>query len=656
MIQLITRENLLKMTYHDNLYNMDQTVPKLLKRIAETYPTLGAQYSRDGKGGFDKITFSSLYSHVLNCSAGLLSLNNRRHDHIGIISDNRMEWFQSSLSIMAIGAADVPRGCDATNKEVTYILSFAECKTVFLENEAQTIKILENRKSLPDLTTVILYEPISDLCRAELRAAKISVYSFQEVLARGETFRTKHPGEVEAELEKGTKEEIATIIFTSGTTGEPKGVVLNHINFLCQLPDLEKRISLTPGDRALCVLPVWHSFERLCEYVILNRAAGIVYSKPIGSVLLADFVQMNPTIMPSVPRIWESVYEGIFRTMRKKGGVSLAMFTFFVTLAIVHARCARSCKGTKPIFSLKWRWTEAVLCFVPWLFLSPLRVLGNLLVFKKIQAKLGNSFVGGISGGGALPPNIDEFFWAVGIKVVEGYGLTETAPVVAVRPFVNSIFGTIGRPLSCCEVRIVDDSGYDLPVGVKGTVLVRGKNVMQGYYRRPELTAQVISADGWLNTGDLGFKTLNGEIILRGRKKDTIVLRGGENIEPAPLEMKINESRYISASVVLGQDQRYLGAFIVVNREELLAWSQDNISDYASFAELLEDPQVQKLYEGEISDLVNAKNGFKIFERINRFVLLEKPFEQGVELSAKQEIMRYKLEELYSNQMKKLFV
>jgi long-chain acyl-CoA synthetase len=185
--------------------------------------------------------------------------------------------------------------------------------------------------------------------------------------------------------------------------------------------------------------------------------------------------------------------------------------------------------------------------------------------------------------------------------------------------------------------------------------MIKGANVMKGYYRRDDLTANVLSPDGWLDTGDLGFKTRDGQIILRGRKKDTIVLRGGENIEPLPLEMKINESRYVSQSVVLGQDQRYLGALLVVNRDELVAWAEENAIETGDFADLLSHPQVRKLYEGEIAELVSPKNGFKMFERINRFALLEKPFEPGVELSAKQEIMRYKLDSLYKKEIKGLF-
>lgn len=634
---------------------MDQTIPKLLRRIASEYPELPGQYFRNPSGGFDPVLFRDLYAVVLDYAAGLLSIGHERGDHIGIIADNRKEWFHSSLAIMAIGGADVPRGCDATPKEITYILSFAECRTVVLENEAQVQKILENRESLPLLKNLILLDSSGEAKASAVREAGFALFSYTDIIAAGRDWRSAHPGAVEGELEKGGMNDIATIIFTSGTTGEPKGVMLSHENFLCQLEELPERIGLHAGDRALCVLPVWHSFERLCEYVILVSASSIIYSKPIGSILLADLAKMNPQLMPSVPRIWESVYDGIYRLMRKKGGVSWMLFNFFVNVGIAASRCERKVFGRGPVFSPGQRILDAVVFALPFVLLYPLKALGGLLVFGKIREKLGTSFHAGVSGGGALPPNIDEFFWAVGINVVEGYGLTETAPVVAVRPIGRPIFGTIGKPISCCEVKIVDDAGNELPPGEKGTVLVRGRNVMKGYYRKPELTAKVLSPDGWLDTGDLGFKTLDGEIILRGRKKDTIVLRGGENIEPAPIEMKINESRFIAMSVVLGQDQRYLGALVVVNRDEVLAWAQENGVEEPTFAALLENAYVRKLFETEISELVSSKNGFKMFERINRFELLEKPFEVGVELSAKMEVMRYRLDSLYKKEIKRLF-
>jgi long-chain acyl-CoA synthetase len=634
---------------------MDVTLPRLLKRISSEYPNLPAQYFKDPSGEFESANFSQYWAFALNCAGGLLSLGHGRSDHVGLISDNRKEWPYASMGIMAIGAADVPRGCDATPKELSYILSFSECKTVFLDGFSQAQKIVSSRDSLPLLRTLIFFDIPDEAKLAEVRGAGFDALPFDGFLARGSSWRDAHPGTVEAEIDKGTGDEIATLIFTSGTTGEPKGVMVTHRNFLCQLEELPRRIVLKPGDRAICVLPVWHSFERLCEYVILNAATSVIYSKPVGSILLADIAKMNPTLMPSVPRIWESVYDGIYRQMRKTGGVTWALFNFFVDTAISQSRCGRRVFGREPTYRLSQRISGAILSVLPWLLLMPIKGLGVLLVFRKIRAKLGNSFYGGVSGGGALPPNIDEFFWAVGINVVEGYGLTETAPVVAVRPMDKPMFGTIGKPISCCEARIVDEFGAECPPGVKGTVLIRGENVMKGYYRKPDLTARVLSADGWLDTGDLGFKTRTGELVLRGRKKDTIVLRGGENIEPAPIEMKLNESRFISQSVVLGQDQRYLGALIVVNKDELSSWAKENAIEFSDASGLLKNDQVQKMYEAEVGDLVSGKNGFKMFERINRIALLSRPFETGRELSAKQEIMRYRLDDLYKEEIKRLF-
>ncbi len=634
---------------------MDQTLPKLLKRIAVEYPDVPAQYFKLPSGTFEPIVYGDFYRTVLDYAAGLLSVGHSRGDHIGLIADNRKEWLHSSMAIMAIGAADVPRGCDATAREISYILSFADCRTAILENDSQVQKVLDSRTTLSLLATLIIFDMPDEKRCTELRASGFNLYSYAEMVTKGREYRDGHSGHVEDELEKGQANDTATIIFTSGTTGEPKGVMLSHDNFLCQLEDLPSRIPLDPGDRALCVLPVWHSFERMCEYVILKSASAIVYSKPIGSILLADIAKMNPHLMPSVPRIWESVYDGIFRTMRKAGGITWLLFNFFVGVAILASRLQRRITGQSPSFHKFRRPFDIILCIIPFLLLCPLKALGGILVFSKIRTKLGTSFRCGVSGGGALPPNIDEFFWAVGITVLEGYGLTETAPVISVRTYRQPVFGTIGKPLTCCEVKIVDEHLNELSPGVKGTVLVKGRNVMKGYYRKPDLTAKVLFADGWLDTGDLGYKTVAGEIILRGRKKDTIVLRGGENIEPSPIEMKINESRYIAQSVVLGQDRRYLGALIVVNKDEVLAWARENGFVEDDFSILLENIQVKKLFESEISDLVSSKNGFKLFERINRLILLAKPFETGVELSAKQEIMRYRLDELYKKEIKALF-
>ncbi len=639
---------------------MDQTLPKLLKRIAEEHPDVASHYSKNEKDEFVPTLYKDYFQTALDFGAGLLSIGSTRGEHIGLICDNRKEWAISDMGLLSIGAIDVPRGCDATEHDLSYILSFAECKVVIAENQTQVKKILSLKPNLPLMTALIIIDAPSDETKKLCTENNTELYCYDDLIAAGKAWRINNPGTVEAELEKGSWDDVATIIFTSGTTGEPKGVVLTHGNFITQLDELPERINIRTGERALCVLPVWHAFERLCEYVVLSVGAAVSYSKPIGSVLLPDFQKLNPQIMPGVPRVFEAIYDGVLRTMRKTGGITLILFNFFVKASILFSRIDRLLFKKGARFRKQPLWLFWILLIIPYLLLWPLKLLGNQLVFKKIQAKLGNAFKHGVSGGGAMPPVVDEFFWAIGVEIVEGYGLTETAPVISVRPYDRPIFGTVGKPIRGVEARVVDDNGNILPPGKKGSLLVKGATVMKGYYNKPDLTAKVIDKDGWFDTGDLAMLTIDGEITLKGRKKDTIVLRGGENIEPLPIEMKIAESQYVSQAVVIGQDsngqdQRYLAALIVPSKDEIIAFAEENSIEFKDYKELLANSEIIKKYDAEIKNLVNAKNGFKIFERINRFALLEKPFEVGVELSAKQEIMRHKIQKIYAKEIHALF-
>ena len=442
---------------------MENTLPKILRDVAGKYPEINAQYTRKENGSFVPNTYKEMYEAVLDFGAGLLSLGIKRGDHVGLIADDRKEWQQSSMGIMAIGAADVPRGCDATEKDLSYILSFAGCNTVVTENEAQVRKILSIKASLPDLQRLISFDPVSDAALTEAKSQNLSVILFSDIISAGKHYRTSNPLAIEQEIDKGDPEEIACIIFTSGTTGEPKGVMLCHRNFTVQLDELPERITLSPGDKALCVLPVWHSFQRLCEYVIMCQAGAMCYSKPIGSILLADFASLNPQLLPAVPRVFEAVYEGVNRAMRKTGGVKFILFKFFVAVGVLQSKIDRVMFRKTAFFAKRVLLLDWLMFIIPWLILTPVKALGGVLVFKKIRVKLGNAFTGGVSGGGALPPAVDQFYWAVGINIVEGYGLTETAPVVSVRPMKKPVFGTVGKPIRGVDVKITDEKGEILP-------------------------------------------------------------------------------------------------------------------------------------------------------------------------------------------------
>ena len=634
---------------------MEQTLPKMLRRTAEKYPEINAQYTRSKTGEFTPVNYHDMYQKTLDFAGALLKLGEVRGSKIGLISDNREEWEQADMGLLAIGAIDTPRGCDATEQDLAYILSFAECPMVIVENTAQVRKILNVRDKLPLVTRIISFDPVAEAERTEAEAKGISIFQFQDLVKEGHQYRLDNPDRVEEELDKGQWDDLATIIFTSGTTGTPKGVMLTHGNFLTQLDELQERIYLNPGDKALCVLPVWHAFQRLCEYVIIIQASAICYSKPIGSILLADFQKLNPHLMPAVPRVFEAVYDGIWRKMRKEGGITFAMFKFFVNVGMLRASIDRKLRRKEARFGHDWLGFWWVVLVLPWLLLEPVNLLGNLLVFRKIRRMLGKNFYAGIAGGGAYPPAIDKFFWAVGVNIVEGYGLTETAPVVAVRPIACPVQGTVGTPIRGVQVRIVDDDGFVLGRCKKGVVQVKGGIVMKGYYKRDDLTKKTMTVDGWLDTGDIGILTVDGELCLRGRKKDTIVLIGGENVEPLPIEMKMNTSRFIQTSVAVGQDQRFIGALILPRQEDVESYAKENGIPYNSYEELVKTEAIHKLIDTEIADRVNAKNGFKAFERVNRFAIITKPFEIGVELSAKQEMMRYRIAEEYKKEIASLY-
>lgn len=635
---------------------MEKTLPRMLREVSQKYPDIPAQMTRISKeGDFETVTYKELYDNSQAFAGGLLALGTVRGEKVGLISDNRKEWEQADMGIMTIGACDVPRGCDASEKDLKNILSFTEVKTCIVENEFQIRKILNVKDEIPTLKRFIIFEEPTENEVKLCKEAKIDLLRFYDVVEDGKKYNEKNPGKIEAEIEAGQWDDIAAIIFTSGTTGVPKGVTLSHGNFITQLDELQERIYLKPAERAICVLPVWHVFQRLVEYVIISQAAVLCYSKPIGSILLPDMLALNPTLLPAVPRVFEAVYEGITKKMRRTGGIVEALFNFFTAIAICHSWMDR--KMFRKNFMTHNEFTPGywLLFIIPWLLLYPWKLLGNVLVFKKVKAMLGTNFRAGVAGGGAYPKAIDQFFWALGINVVEGYGMTETAPVVAVRPVDAPIFGCIGTPIRGVSARIVDMEGNVLKPGNKGVLQIKGGTVMKGYYKRPELTEKAISPDGWLDTGDLAIESIHGELKILGRVKDTIVLTGGENIEPLPLEAKMQESRFIQTAVVVGQDQRNLGALILPNQEEIELWANENNISFKDFEDLVKKPEAYKLIEDEIKELINAKNGFRMFEKIVKFAFLTKPFEVGKELSAKQEIMRYKLTEIYEKEIKGIF-
>ena len=638
---------------------MYQTIPQIFETVVNNHPSVAVQLSKDDKGLFQPTTYQELHSEVYALSAALKNRGVKRGDRIGLISDNRKEWLVSDLAILSLGAADVPRGQDAMSHEVAFILGITEARFCFVENIAQLKKVGTLLDQLPELTTLaVLDQKASAEQIAEIAIKEgVEVLRYSDLIAEGQTLlhdsATREA--IKTTIAEGDAEETATIIFTSGTTGEPKGVVLSHRNFAYQLDAVPKMIKgLEPGQKWLSVLPVWHSFERILQYVIISQASTIAYSKPLGSILLNDLGVVNPHWMGSVPRIWEAVRAGVFGSMKRTGGVKAALFFFFTKVASIYAKNRDLLFGQVATFNKRNRVADILRSFLPATLLYPLYRLGDILVFSKVREKLGTNFIAGVSGGGSLSEGVDLFFDSIGIKLLDGYGLTESAPVISIRPLQGGIKRTMTN-LEGTEIRILNKEGQSVKPGEKGVLFVRGPQVMSGYYKRPELTKSVLSKDGWLNTGDLAMATHHGEFAIVGRAKDTIVLSGGENLEPVPIEAKLAESEFIEQAVVLGQDRKYLGALIVLNKSRVAEYLKDKNIPYLeeTMAHLSE---VKELIHNAISEIISAKSGFKPFEHIVRFKVLSKSFEVGKELSAKQELKRFEIDKMYEEEIAELFV
>lgn len=624
---------------------MVNTISQILKNYSEKYRDNPIQYIKDSKGEFYPRSYKEFYDMTLVLSSALLSIGTIQGEKVGVISENRGEWLLIDQALFAIRAANVPRGVDVTKDELSFILDFSDCETVFLENRKQLDKLKEVLTKIPKLKNIILLDGDIEVIEG------LVMYTFADFYALGEG---SDKAIVEGLIDSGERDDLATIIFTSGTTGDPKGVMLSQYNFVHQTLFTPDYITSGPGDIWLSVLPVWHSYERALQYISLGSGSAIAYSKPIGSIMLKDFETLNPTWLGSVPRIWDALKTGIYKKVNSGSAVSKKLFHFFTKVCVKHRNLTDSLLGLTPRFTKRSRFIERLIAIVPWILLLPLNGLGKILVLNKIKSKFGNRFVAGISGGGSLPPHVEEFFNAAGLLLLEGYGLTESAPIVALKNQMKPTRGTIGKPYGA-EFKILGEDGVALPPGNKGLLCVRGGQIMLGYLKNPELTTFAIDKDGWLNTGDLAMETFDGEYKIVGREKDTIVLLGGENLEPGPIERKLTESEFISTAVVVGQDQKYISALLVIDLDSIKDFIANNNIVYSEEDSLCELPEVRELVNDEISRLVSADNGFKTFERIYKFKLLSKSFEIGKELSGKQDLKRHAISEIYKDEISSFF-
>lgn len=631
-----------------------ETLPMRIRRRSLEGASFPFQKWRDTAGQPCNNTYGDFWAETVDLSISLKRMGIKRNEHVGIICDNRPEWLRIDMAILSLGAIDVPRGSDTTENEIVYILNHADCQLVFAENEAITERILSRRAELPSLTRICVIQTAPGFSPSQ--DGDLQIIGYADLLRDGNAASLMERQAIDQEIDLGKSDDVATLIYTSGTTGEPKGVLLPHKSFIFQVDNIYNYLHLHHDDVALAVLPVWHSYERAVEYIILDRNLSIVYSRPLSHILMADLATFKPTIMPAVPRLMESVMQGVYRNVNKSGAVKKALFNFFIAIGGANAHCRNLMHGWLPEFRRRARVLESVIGFIGMCILWVWNFLGYQLVFKAIHKKLGGRFLAAIVGGGAMPKNVDDFFQAIGVGALEGYGLTETGPILAVRPMHKPVLGTIGPIFPDAAFEVRDETGKPLGPGEKGILFVKSIQNMYGYYKKEEETAKVLK-DGWLNTGDLAMYSYGDPPFVKilGRIKDTIVLRGGKNVEPEPIEQKLNTNEYIAQSMVVGQDQKFLAALIIPQEEALKEWAQKNRIDFADYPSLVGCEASRKFILELAHDLISKKNGFKPFEQVFRVALIHKQFEVGKELTQSLKLKRHVVNELYAAEIERLF-
>jgi long-chain acyl-CoA synthetase len=626
----------------------------LFREAGDRWGDKPAFATRQSDGSFCAVAYRAWRDRALDLAEALIELGIEARDHVAILSDNRFEWILADAAILFCGAADVPRAADITSSEITYILGHADVGVVFIENAAVLAKVESLLPALPGIRHLIVMDPSWQQMGQNERILRLS-----ELEHRGSCLRKEGSRLAEERISGVLPEDLFTIIYTSGTTGTPKGVQLTHAAMASQVRNLP--FDLTPSDRSLSILPVWHSFERVFE--VISIAAGLETCYTTLRHLGEDLKTVRPTIMASAPRLWEGLYQRVMSGVQKAPPLRRGLFRT-ARYSAHSVRKARSfftrqeldLTGRRTIASAVLALRHAVtllLLIIPFLLL-------DRIVLSKLRVAVGGRLRGTISGGGALPPHVDAFFNDIGIPVLEGYGLTESCPVLAVRTWEKLVIGTVGPAFPGTEIRIVDpptwsilypDSArHDLGRGLRGEIHARGPQIMKGYYKDPEATSRVL-CDGWLATGDLGVMTFNDCLKIVGRCKETIVLLGGENVEPLPIESKLLESPLIDQCMVVGQDQKHLGVLVVPSVGGFVAAGVTAPDSTA----LAAHPEARELIQSEIRRLICGETGFKPFERLAALELIGKSFEVGDELTMTFKLRRHVITEKYAGQIAEMF-
>jgi long-chain acyl-CoA synthetase len=534
-------------------------------------------------GGWMSRTYRETWDLITELSLGLRDLGLGAGDAACVVGRTRPEWVIGDLAALATGAITAPIYPQSEPNQAAFIVNNVKAKVVFVENAQQAARINGIRSQCPSIEHIITMDPSGKLPEGTL--------TFDDVMSRASAdpaLRESWRGGWQAI----GADQTATVIHTSGTTANPKGAMLTHANILFNFQAVNQVIDLTEEDVFLSWLPLSHIFERVAgEFLPLGLGATVAYAEPLIERLAQNMDDVKPTIMAAVPRFYERVYGRVLGTVEAGPPTRQKIFHWAMGLGAQKYGNHVAGRGNSPWLSTQLKVADA-------------------LVFKKIRARTGGNIRYLVSGSAPLAREVGEFFYGMGLLILEGYGLTETSPFVSINRPHDFLFGTVGTPAPSTEVKI--DEGT-------GEILVRGPQVMQGYLNNPEETAKAVDPEGWFHTGDIGELDDIGRIRITDRLKNIIVLGNGKNVSPGPMEAALSASKYVAQAVILGDNQPYTGALIAPDFEALDAWATANNIEAMPPEQLIERKEVQKLMDGEVK---RSLDGFAIYERPRRTALL----------------------------------
>ena len=657
MLEIKTTKNFpLPMTERERLLLKDLVDYSQVHSIPEIWSVIGGRFG-DTLALLEPhshpevmFTYTQLYQQIKLFAGGLQSLGVQVGICISLIADNSPRWLIADQGIIMAGAVNTVRSPHTDREELLYILENSLSTVLAIQNLQTLEKLREGLNNLPIRLVILLTDEIPP------ETETITIINFSQLIEMGKKNKLQ--------IFQKSRNDLATIMYTSGTTGKPKGIMLSHGNMMHQVSNLGTIVQPQPGDVILSVLPTWHTYERSSEYFLLAQGCTLIYTSI--RFFTRDLKQYRPHYMVVVPRILESIYEAIQKQFREQSKIKQHLVNILLSFSKKYIQ-AKHISQKLDLNKLNPSTREIIIANIQKFVLFPLHWLADQFVYKKVREVTGGRVKQIISGGSTLPQHIDTFFEIIGVDILVGYGLTETSPVTHARRHWSNLRGSSGKPIPGTETKIVHPENYQaVKTGEKGLVLLRGPQVMQGYYQNSVATHKAIDSEGWFNSGDLGWLTVKNDLVLTGRVKDTIVLSNGENIEPQPIEDACLQSPYIHQIMLVGQDYKSLGALIVPNFDALEKWmNSKNLQlslDDASLAQAegqrinLESKIIQSLFRQELNREVKNRPGYCLNDLIGPFKLIPEPFsvENGT-MTQTLKIKRYVVTERDRHTIKAMF-